>query len=72
MRRFERSTKLSTISLTWFGSLTLAQPPQEQQKWNQRKHEKDRPAAAMDYTMNHLRTCIHAEKSNHEDAKSVP
>jgi hypothetical protein len=52
--------------------VTLAQPPQHQEKWNQRKHEKEGPAATVDYTVNHLRAYIHTEKPDHEDAKSVP
>jgi hypothetical protein len=28
--------------------VTLAQPPQDEKKWNKRKHEKDGPAAAVD------------------------
>lgn len=52
--------------------VTLAQPPQDQKKWNQRKHEKNRTTSAMDYAVNHLWANIYAEKPDYEDAKSVP
>lgn len=38
----------SSGRLPWLHSgLTLTQPPQEQKKWNERKHEKEGPAAAV-------------------------
>jgi len=48
------------------------QPPQQQQKWDQRKHKKDRPPVAMDYAMNHLRAQVHAEEADHDDAEAIP
>ena len=59
----------------WFfwssSGLTLAQPPQERKKWNQRKGKKDGPTMAVDYTVNHLLTDVHAEEGDHEDAKAI-
>jgi hypothetical protein len=51
--------------------VSLAQPPQHQKKWNQRKREKDGAAAPVDEAVNHLRADIHAEKPDYKNPKSV-
>ena len=56
----------------WSSSdLTLAQPPQQHKKWNQRKGKEDGPTMAVDYTVNHLWTDVHTEEGDHEDAKAI-
>ena len=49
-----------------------AQPPQDQKEWNKRECEKERTTAAMDETVNHLRTYVHAEKGDYQNPESVP
>ena len=57
----------------WSSSgLTLAQPPQQHKKWNQRKGKKDGPTTAVDYAVNHLGAHIHAEEADHENSEAIP
>ena len=62
----------SLISLARVRISLLRSHHNSSRKRNQRKHEKDRPATAVDYAMNHLRAYIHAEEADHEDAEAIP
>ena len=64
-----------TMRLEWFSGRVRVSPcaaTTTAQKWNQRKQEKDRPTTAVDYTVNHLRTDVHAEETDHENTKAIP
>ena len=62
--------RLSGISALECARRPCAQP-QHEKKWNQRRHEEDGAAAAVNETVNHLWTYVHTEKSDDYDAKSV-
>jgi hypothetical protein len=62
--RFLRVSAISALEC----ARALAQQPQHEKKWNQRRHEEDEAAAAMNETMNHLWTYVHTEKSDDYDA----
>ena len=58
-------------TLILYVSLGSAQPPKQQEQWNQRQRKEQRPALPVNDAVDHLRADVDTKQANYQDSESV-